>query len=247
MGPLASSTRALLSSSTAPGRFVVQHHPLRSFTTSVRTSYRQTRLDPPIPSPTARQPHIPEYPLGERQVYKQANTGLYGRARVRFGNNVSEDHGIRTRRKWRPNVQTKRLWSESLGCFVRTRLTTRVLRTVDKLGGLDAYLLGEKTRRIEDLGPWGWKLRWRIMQTDAVRERFRRERIALGLPAEGREGEAAPAEHAMFDFDIPAELAGQGITREGLMEETQRVIEGEEIDLGSPEDFMHEKPREPSK
>jgi len=57
-----------------------------------------------------------------------------------------------------------------------------VLRTVDKCGGLDEYLLGEKAGRIKELGMGGWKLRWRIMQTEKVRERFRVERERLGLP-----------------------------------------------------------------
>lgn len=65
---------------------------------------------------------------------------------------------------------------------MRVRVTTRVLRTVDKCGGLDEYLLGEKAGRIKDLGMGGWKLRWRIMKTEKVKERFAREREAAGLP-----------------------------------------------------------------
>ena len=56
-----------------------------------------------------------------------------------------------------------------------------MLRTVDKCGGLDEYLLGEKAQRIKELGMGGWKLRWRIMQTEKVKERFRRQREFLGL------------------------------------------------------------------
>ena len=65
---------------------------------------------------------------------------------------------------------------------MRVRITTRVLRTVDKAGGLDEYLLGEKAGRIKELGMGGWKLRWRIMQTEKVKERFRVQREQLGLP-----------------------------------------------------------------
>jgi len=57
-----------------------------------------------------------------------------------------------------------------------------VLRTLDKVGGLDEYLLGEKTARVRELGMGGWKLRWRIMQTEKVKERFRVERVKMGLP-----------------------------------------------------------------
>jgi len=125
---------------------------------------------------------VPTYPYGHSQYYKQSNFGLYGNQKIRFGNMVSEKNEIKTRRYWRPNVHFKRLWSESLGAMVRVRITTRVLRTVDKVGGLDEYLLGEKAGRIKELGMGGWKLRWRIMQTDKIKERFRAQRKAMGLP-----------------------------------------------------------------
>lgn len=135
----------------------------------------------PIPTMSSRDPRVPAYPYGERQFYKQSNRGLYGNARIRFGNNVSEKHNVKTTRKWKPNVRRRRLWSEALRCMVQTRVTTRVLRTIDRCGGLDNYLLGEKPARKKELGPWGWKLRWRLMQTDVVQERFRQQRIAFGL------------------------------------------------------------------
>ncbi|KAK4174608.1 hypothetical protein QBC36DRAFT_333270 [Triangularia setosa] len=160
--------------------------PIRSFSATPSQSYNQSRLKGgegriPIPSPTGQAPHIPPYPLGPRLFYKQSNTGLYGHAAIRYGNNVSERNEIKTRRTWRPNVHRKRLWSISLRTWVQTRLTTRVLRTIDKVGGLDEYLLGIKSNRIKELGPWGWRLRWRIMQSKTVRTRFAKEREALGL------------------------------------------------------------------
>ena len=53
---------------------------------------------------------------------------------------------------------------------------------MDKVGGLDEYLLGEKPARIKELGMGGWLLRWRIMQTDVVRQRFAAQRAQMGLP-----------------------------------------------------------------
>ncbi|KAG9233843.1 hypothetical protein BJ875DRAFT_377769 [Amylocarpus encephaloides] len=125
---------------------------------------------------------IPPYPYGPSQIYKQSNFGLYGEQKIRYGNIVSKKNEIKTRRHWRPNVQSKRLYSEALKRQIRVRITTRVLRTVDKCGGLDNYLLGDKAQRIKELGMEGWRLRWRIMQTDKVKERFRKQREELGLP-----------------------------------------------------------------
>ena len=78
-------------------------------------------------------------------------------------------------------MRYKRLYSEALGKMIRVRIVTRLLRTIDKVGGLDNYLLGEKSRRVRELGMAGWALRWRLMQTEVVRERLRKERKRLGL------------------------------------------------------------------
>ncbi len=56
----------------------------------------------------------------------------------------------------------------------------RALRTIDKEGGLDNYLLGEKPARIKELGMGGWLLRWRIMNTNHVRRRVEQERQTAG-------------------------------------------------------------------
>ncbi|KAI6245556.1 54S ribosomal protein L24, mitochondrial [Erysiphe necator] len=125
---------------------------------------------------------VPPYPYGPSQIYKQSNYGLYGTQKIRFGNMVSEKNEIKTRRHWRPNVQVKELYSESLCKNISIRITTRVLRTLRKVGGLDEYLLGEKSARIKELGMAGWKLRWQLMQTPKVKERFKKQRETLGLP-----------------------------------------------------------------
>lgn len=68
------------------------------------------------------------------------------------------------------------------------KVQARVLRTIDKVGGLDEYLLGGKRARVKELGMGGWALRWRIWQTEMVTERFRRDRERLGVPEGGWEG-----------------------------------------------------------
>lgn len=70
---------------------------------------------------------------------------------------------------------------------MQIRVQSRVLRTMDKVGGLDEYLLGDKAARIKELGVEGWALRWKIMQTQRVKERFEREREKLGVPRIGIE------------------------------------------------------------
>jgi large subunit ribosomal protein L28 len=55
------------------------------------------------------------------------------------GNNVSHANN-KTRRRWEPNLQWKRIWIPSENRFVRMRISTRGLRTIQKLG-VEAALL----------------------------------------------------------------------------------------------------------
>lgn len=101
---------------------------------------------------------------------------------IQFGNKISKGKNKgKTRRHWRPNIRVEEVHSEALGRPVKLKVQHRVLRTIQKVGGLDNYVLGDKPARIKELGVFGWKLRWRIIQTRRVQEAFRRERERLGL------------------------------------------------------------------
>ncbi|MDX1710965.1 MAG: 50S ribosomal protein L28 [Rhodovibrionaceae bacterium] len=58
---------------------------------------------------------------------------------VLVGNNVSHANN-KTKRRFLPNLQDTAVYSEALGEMVRLRLSTQALRTVDRKGGLDAFL-----------------------------------------------------------------------------------------------------------
>ena len=124
---------------------------------------------------------IPPYPYGERRVYKQSNRGLYGDARIRFGNNIAPKHNKKSRRTWHPNVHVKAFYLPSLDARIKTRLTLRVLKTIRREDGLENYLLKSKPARLRELGPGGWNLRWLLMQSQAVQRRYNEERVALGM------------------------------------------------------------------
>lgn len=53
--------------------------------------------------------------------------------RTRSGNKLSHSNN-KTRRRWEPNLQRKRIWVPSQKRFVRMRISTRALRTMQKLG-----------------------------------------------------------------------------------------------------------------
>jgi large subunit ribosomal protein L28 len=53
--------------------------------------------------------------------------------RPRSGNNVSHANN-KTKRRFLPNMQSKRFWVASENRWVRLRVSTRGIRTIDKLG-----------------------------------------------------------------------------------------------------------------
>lgn len=129
----------------------------------------------------SQDPHIPDYPYGDHALFKQANKGLYGESMIQFGNNVSRKTETKTRRKWTPNVLSKSLYSVALKKRIKLRITSNVMKTIDREGGLDEYLLKDSVQRIKELGPTGWALRWTLMQRPVVIDRLRAEAAALGL------------------------------------------------------------------
>ncbi|HVZ33313.1 MAG TPA: 50S ribosomal protein L28 [Polyangiaceae bacterium] len=63
-----------------------------------------------------------------------ARSQITGKRRMR-ANSVSHSN-IKTHRWQNVNVQRRRLWVHELGRFVTLQLTTRDLRTIDKMGVL---------------------------------------------------------------------------------------------------------------
>jgi large subunit ribosomal protein L28 len=60
------------------------------------------------------------------------------------GNNVSHANN-KTKRRFLPNLQNRRIWVESEGRYVTLRLSTAGLRTIDKLG-IEAVLQDMRAR-----------------------------------------------------------------------------------------------------
>jgi large subunit ribosomal protein L28 len=50
-----------------------------------------------------------------------------------FGRKVSHSHR-RTSRRWEPNIQSRRYWFAGENRFVRLKLCTDAIRTVDRMG-----------------------------------------------------------------------------------------------------------------
>ena len=83
---------------------------------------------------------------------------------VQTGNNVSHAHN-KTRRRFLPNLQRTSMMSDALGEMVRLRITTRAIRTIEKNGGLDAFLLGMANSK---LSPEARRIKRRIEKAVAA-------------------------------------------------------------------------------
>ena len=63
------------------------------------------------------------------------------------GNNVSHANN-RTKRRFIPNLQNVKLYSNSLNKYVNLNITVKTMKTVEKNGGLDAYLTKTSNRNL---------------------------------------------------------------------------------------------------
>ncbi|MSO90879.1 MAG: 50S ribosomal protein L28 [Acetobacteraceae bacterium] len=68
---------------------------------------------------------------------------------VLAGNNVSHANN-KTRRRFLPNLQNYSVLSDVLGGSERMRLSTRAIRTLERNGGIDAFLLGRPNSKLTE-------------------------------------------------------------------------------------------------
>jgi large subunit ribosomal protein L28 len=82
---------------------------------------------------------------------------------VQVGNNVSHANN-KTKRRFLPNLHAVTMLSDVLKVNVRLRLSSNGLRTVEKNGGIDLFLLGTPDRK---LMPEALKLKRRVEKAKA--------------------------------------------------------------------------------
>lgn len=83
------------------------------------------------------------------------------------GNKVSHSNR-RTKRTFKPNLQTKTYFSSLLGRNITLSLTARAIRTIDKYNGLDGFMLQVRNVRVrEGFSDFAAKLRKQIVKKGA--------------------------------------------------------------------------------
>lgn len=59
---------------------------------------------------------------------------------VQYGNNVSHSQR-KTRRRFEPNIRVVRFLSDAMALHFKFRVNAKCMRTVEKVGGFDEYML----------------------------------------------------------------------------------------------------------
>ena len=65
------------------------------------------------------------------------------------GNNVSHANN-RTKRRFIPNLQNVKLYSGTLKKYINLNITVRTMKTVEKNGGLDSYLIKTSNKNLAE-------------------------------------------------------------------------------------------------
>tara|TARA_B100000579_G_C22813464_1_gene846504 strand:+ start:237 stop:521 length:285 start_codon:yes stop_codon:yes gene_type:complete len=76
------------------------------------------------------------------------------------GNNVSHAKN-RTKRRFLPNLQNVKFYSDALKKYLNLKITVRTMRTVEKNGGIDSFLLKKNNRY---LAPEAQKIKRSILK-----------------------------------------------------------------------------------
>lgn len=106
----------------------------------------------------------------------RSRRGLYDGKDIRSGNNRSFSMRA-TKRTFKPNVFLKRVYSEILGSMIKFHLTSSTLRSIDKAGGLDNYLLNNDSITEGE----GFVIRRKILKK--LKNKAKRERMIASMPA----------------------------------------------------------------
>jgi len=72
------------------------------------------------------------YAIEKERIYDMAKVCALTGTRPRSGNSVSHANNNKSKRRFKPNLITKRIWDPAKKRYVKMRITTRALKSLDK-------------------------------------------------------------------------------------------------------------------
>jgi len=130
-------------------------------------------LDPPREAPveiSSLNNKKLRYSSQKGHVQRAAARGLFEGVHKQYGHNVSFSHK-KTKRVWKPNVQRKHLYSATLNQYFTFKMTTKALKTMDKMGGFDSYLLRTNYKK-HIIAPKALEIRQHLIKRLVQDEKF---------------------------------------------------------------------------
>lgn len=154
---------------SSPALLAEKYHKITKYAKPIDTTVYKAGDAVPhgIPVPRAKKLY-PDYKY-ETMFFKRQNVGLYaGRQRKR--SKTCSEAKNKNLRVHLPNIVKAKLWSEALNKQVRARVSTTLLRTVTKEGGLDNYLLKDTPAREKTMGLKAWRLKYDVIKQRQIAE-----------------------------------------------------------------------------
>ena len=113
--------------------------------------------------------------------------------RPAYGNKVSHSN-IKSRTRWMPNLRKKKYQVPELMQTIAIMLSSRAIRTIDKLGGITPAIMAAKESDLSE----------QLQQVRSKIYRSRVKRTAVGKTAEAKTARAAKPAHAPAAAAAPA-------------------------------------------
>ena len=107
-----------------------------------------------------------------------------------------------------------------------------MLRTIDKVGGLDEYVVGRGAERMRELGPYGWGLRWLLLQ-EMEKKSMLEGREGLKRELERDREIRDRGEAAVAALEVGEEVAEEGVEAQ----EEDEEWEDEELEQAHMEEM----------
>ncbi len=121
--------------------------------------------------------------LNSSEVFMSQVCELTGK-RPAYGNKVSHSN-IKTRTRWMPNLREKSYLIPELQQTISLRLSTRAIRTIDKLGGITPAIMAAGEKILSE----------RLQRIRNKIHNARVKRTAAGKTPEGAQKKVAKAKH----------------------------------------------------
>lgn len=126
---------------------------------------------------TLKSPKAQAKAWASHELFPKAQYGLFHGVRIGNGHSVTRKSKVHNKRRFKPNISKRRLFSVILAKPILTTVSTRAIRAIRRAGSLDKYI---RSSADDKLGKFGRKIRDDMADHATLQMQF--ERLGL-LPS----------------------------------------------------------------